>query len=750
MTSPPPPLSRRRFLRDSALVAGSVGTAALAGCSGEPGPQSTATNFPTIPASMAPTTPLPTDSWAPSPHLAGGLRCVAQQVNDRLVLHTQGGDVTFWTGVTLAPSTPGHVSGTRSATRTDYRRWLPMMAELGVRVVRLPGLHSSAFYEELLRYNEAHPTTPLYLIQGVEVLDSDVLPPGGLTDAALTRRARDEAVAASAAVHGDLRRPAGTATVTGTWTADVSPWTIAFILGTRWNPLLLQRTNASTEVTAPGTRGRYVTTSEAATPAERWCADRLQELAADLATRGTSVPLAVAASPEIDPLPHPQEPDPQGDLVSLDARNIVTTAAWPGGRFAAYEAFPYRPHFLFHEPGLTGDDAYRGYLQALHEAFAGLPLFVTAFGVTSALGSGGEGVADRDQGHHTEQQMMRLNADMLAMFASIGLTGATLAAWADDWAASTWNTAERYTLVPAKRRALFHDPLTSDQWRGLIAHDPVRAGERVVHESSGDVMSRVTFDYDASWAYLTLYFQGRVTSPVEIGFDILEGAGLRFPGGSGEPIFDVAIRMVPTMSTTVVFIRSGLDPIRLDGLPRGWWPSPARGGWNTEQLVLNRSYLVPGSTTPVSPQFLDIGTLVLGSWWDEQADDYNTLATWHLARASAHDPAILRFRVPWSMLAMADPSDRQVLVPTSFRPSLAMARTVNVTIESSTPGSPITFPLSMPRWNTAPYTERVKSGAQAITGALRDLTRLQPPSLASPGTTAPGATGGPSSTSTSL
>ena len=42
--------------------------------------------------------------------------------------------------------------------------------------------------------------------------------------------------------------------------------------------------------------------------------------------------------------------------------------------------------------------------------------------------------------------------------------------------------------------------------------------------------------------------------------------------------FDVAIRMVPTMSTTVVLIRSALDPIRLDGLPRGWWPSPERGG----------------------------------------------------------------------------------------------------------------------------------------------------------------------------
>ncbi len=752
MSSPNPPLSRRRFLRDSALVVGSVGgAAALAGCSGEPSPQSTATTFPTMPRPVESTTAAPRDSWAPRPRTVGALRCVAEQVNERLVLHTDGGDVTFWSGVTLSASTPGHVGDARSASRADYRRWLPLMASLGVRVVRLAGLHGAVFYEELLRYNTANPAAPIYLIQGIEVIDPGALPATGLADPAVTRQARAQMLATSAAVHGDLQRRAGTAPVTGTWAADVSPWTIAYVLGGTWQPIVLTRTDAagaSATASPDGATGRYLRATSDATPSERWCAARLDELATDLARRGTSVPLAVGATPEIDPLPHPQEPDPAGDRVSLDARHIETTDAWPGGRFAAYDAYPYRPLFLFHEPELQGDDPYRAYLQALRTAFAGMPLFLTSYGVTSALGSGGNGARGRDQGHHTEPEMMRLNAESLSMFASLGLTGATLTAWADDWSASTWNTAERYALVTPQRRALYHDPLTSDQWHGLIAHDPVRAGDRVVHESSADMMSRVTFDYDASWAYFTLYFGGRVTSPVEIGFDILGGAGLRFPGGSGEPIFDVAIRMVPTMSTTVVFIRSGLDPIRLDGLPRGWWPSPARGGWNGEQLLLNRSYLVPGTTTPVSPQFLDIGTLVLGSWWDEQADDYNSLATWHLARASSSDPAILRFRIPWSMLAMADPSDRQVLVPTTVRPSLVPARTVNVTIESSTPGSPITFPVSMPRWSTAPYTERVKSGAQTFAATLRDVTRLQPPSLTSPTTGSPSSATATSTTST--
>ncbi|MDO5710714.1 MAG: twin-arginine translocation signal domain-containing protein [Micrococcales bacterium] len=736
MTTPSTPLSRRRFIQGSAIAAGAGAMAACTTAS-PPAPRGSGS---LTPLAVPTPTPSPTDSpdsldsWAPLPLELAGLRLIARQDGRRLLLHTVGGDVSFWSGVTLGTTTPGHLPGHASATRVDYRRWLPMMAKLGIRVIRLTTLHPSFFYTELRAYNIAHPTAPLYLLQGIDVPDNDLLAAKGLFDPALTERASNEVVAVAAALHGDLQRRAGSAGptgVTGTWDADVSEWTVGVVFGSRWVPEQLERTDTGNRK-AGAVTGRYVTSTADASPSERWLAARLDELATELARRGTSAPLAVGSTPELDPLAHPQQPEAPANAASIDPGHIRATAAWPAGGFAAVEAYPYKPLFLFHEPDLGTEDPYRAYLKLLSTSLGDLPLLITSFGVSSALGSGGKGTNDRGQGHHTEPDAMKQNADMLRMFASIGLAGGMLPGWHDDWSASTWNTSERYAKVPPARRVLFHDPLTSDQWTGLVAHDPLRVGKRVVHEASADYLRRITFDHDASWAYLTLYFQGRVTSPVELGFSILGGGGLRFPGGSGDPIFDVAVRMVPTMSTTVVFIRSALDPIRLDGLPRGWWPSPERGGWNTQQLVLNRTYLVPGATTPVPPSFLDIGTLILGSWWDETAADYNSLATWHMARASAQDPAILRFRLPWSMLALADPSARSALVPTTSGPTMTAIKSMNVTVESSTPGSPVTFPLSWPRWERASYTERVKSGADSISTALAEVSRRLPAETAGP------------------
>ena len=743
MSTPSTSVSRRVFLAGSALAAG-AGT--LAACSSTPEPTPTGTGLtpPTVPTPGTTSSSADaTDSWAPLPVEVAGLRVVARQSGKRLLLHTVGGDVSFWSGVTLGATTPGHLPGVASATRADYRRWLPMMAQLGIRVIRLTTLHPSFFYTELRAYNTAHPSSPLYLLQGIDLPDNDLLAQQGLFDAGLTKRTTAEIAAVAGAVHGDLQRKAGSAGptgVTGTWDADVSEWTIGMVLGSRWVTQQLDRTN-TLNTKAPAVTGRYVTTAPEATPCERWLAARLEELAGQLARRGTSVPLAFGSTPEVDPLPHPQQPDSGADAVSLDPAHVRTTQAWPAGRFAAMEAFAYRPLFLFHEPELGTDDPYKAYLEKLAASYD-VPMLITSFGVSSALGSGGKASNDRGQGYHTEPQAMQLNADMLRMFATIGLAGGMLPGWHDDWSASTWNTSERYSVVPPARRVLSHDPLTADQWAGLVAHDSVPVGERVVHEASADYLQRISFDHDASWAYFTLSFAGRVTSPVELGFSILGEGGLRFPGGSGDPRFDVAIRMVPTMSTTVVLIRSALDPIRLDGLPRGWWPSPERGGWNHQQLVLNRTYLVPGATTPVPPSFLDIGTLLLGSWWDESAQDYNSIATWHMARASAQEPTILRFRIPWAMLAMADPSTRSVLVPTTSRPTTTAVKSMNVTVESSTPGSPITFPLTWPKWERASYAERVKSGAGTITTALAEVTRRMPAATAGSSTgSTPGSPG---------
>ena len=51
-----------------------------------------------------------------------------------------------------------------------------------------------------------------------------------------------------------------------------------------------------------------------------------------------------------------------------------------------------------------------------------------------------------------------------------------------------------------------------------------------------------------------------------------------------------------------------------------------------------------------------VGRLVEGSW-DPEHQDYDSMATWHVDE-KRHT---LRVRIPWSMLGMADPSQRLAL-----------------------------------------------------------------------------------------
>ena len=122
---------------------------------------------------------------------------------------------------------------------------------------------------------------------------------------------------------------------------------------------------------APYTPGRFFAASADATPSEKWIARHLDGLATAEAARGVSVPVAIANWPIADPLDHPTEPIASQDLVWVDANHVLPTAAWPGGTFASYHAYPYYPDFQRYEPGYEKatwegkSDRYAGYLEAL-------------------------------------------------------------------------------------------------------------------------------------------------------------------------------------------------------------------------------------------------------------------------------------------------------------------------------------------------------------------------------------------------
>ena len=171
-------------------------------------------------------------SWTPAPRSVAGLSTIAESDAAGFRLHTASGEKTFLPGVDLGSTVPLHQPGeVGTVPAKDYRRWLAQMGDLGIRVVRIYTLLPPGFYDELARHNRAHPSAPLYLVQGVYLPDERYDQPGKtLYDADIDRPFSQEIRDISAAVHGDLTRPQQPGRAGGSYRTDVSAWLLSWII----------------------------------------------------------------------------------------------------------------------------------------------------------------------------------------------------------------------------------------------------------------------------------------------------------------------------------------------------------------------------------------------------------------------------------------------------------------------------------------------------------------------------------------
>jgi hypothetical protein len=637
-------------------------------------------------------------SWAPEPLIAGGLRALATAGRTGFTLHTVGGEVSFLPGVNLGGTKPGHQPDDPAVNATDYREWFAAMHWLGVRVVRIYTIHPPAFYTELATHNRAHRDRPLYLMHGVslpgENARSENLYDAGPT-AAFTGELRD----ASAAVSGELVRPPTSDRANGAWTADVGEWLVAWVVGTEWSPSAVvarDRANAA----APVFTGRYFGNTPQASPTERWLAARMDELATAEAAHGRTMPIAFVNWPTTDPLAHPVEPVAGEDLVAVDANNVQPTTAWPGGTFASYHAYPYYPDFQRHEPGLSAfrhdgrADPYAGYLHALQRHHTDMPVMVTEFGVPSSLGAAHLGPLGRDQGGHSEQDAMTINAELLRLIRDVGMAGALLFAWTDEWANVTWNTVNHQ--APLERRQLWHDPLTNEQYFGIIATDPRGALDGA--------------PVDESYLHLSIRLPDPAPARVTLGLDVLPALTGAPPPGSTDGGADAAFELDLQRHTGQAWIRTGLDPLPLDHqLADGARPAPVRG-WQRYQLIVNRELVIPTTGRRLPAELMEVGALRHGSW-DPADPAADSRALWQL------NGSALTVRVPWAMAGFGDPSSHQVLVVSGSTGRSVTSPGVDVTISDGRTARAVTR-VRWEDWQRVRYSERLKQGAWQLRDAL--------------------------------
>lgn len=677
------------------------------------------------------------NDWTPKPWSQDGLQGVARVDGDRFTVRTHGGERAFLAGVNLGPTIPGRFPGEQAIEAADFRRWFPQMRDLGFRAVRVYTIMPPAFYTELAAFNRANPTTPLYLVHGVWVPQAGLDATENLFDPRVAGELRAEMTRAVAVVHGEAELPDVPGRASGVYTADVSDWLVSWLVGVEWDPLIVAASDEANSGVQPF-EGTYFESAEDATPTEIWLASMLDHLAGLEAAVGHTMPIAFVNWPTTDPLDHPDEPLPTEDLVGIDANNVVATSRWPGGTYASYHAYPYYPDFQRYEAGIADFehagqiDAYAGYLTKLAVHHAPMPVLVTEFGVPSGMAHAHFGPQGRNQGGHREQEQMRINAELLDVIREVGLGGAFVFEWADEWFKFTWNTID--FELPWERRALWWNAWTNEAHFGVLAVEPGREPVVLIDGDDSewsDNASQVILEAvtgvrevravkDEGFLYLRLVMDGDDwdTDPVVIGLDVIDGGGGGLPyTASADPEADYAVVIGPGDDAQVM-VRASNDPyLLIHGAGLGYVDvDPAHlevgsGVWNVQRLIVNRPLTVPTTGEFRDVEVIDAGRLHYGVS-DPAHDEFDSNAGWNA------DGSVIEVRLPYQAIGFSDPSSML-----AYRVDAAGAVTtepidrigISVThagVTHSTAGY-AWDPWQIPTWH-----ERVKAGAGILTDAL--------------------------------
>lgn len=518
----------------------------------------------------------------------------ARVAGDRFEVRSPEGWRPFYVkGVNLGAALPGRHPSQFPDSAT-YARWIRGMAEMNANVVRVYTIHPPGFYEALRDWNLSHPARPLWLVHGVwtelpedhdyraEDFESGFF--------AEMRRVVD-------LIHGraDLQPRAGHAS--GYYLADVSEWTLAYIIGREWEPFSALAFDSIQEArgVAPGHQGRYLRL-RGGNAMDAWLARASEEIVAyETETYRAQRPVAYTNWPTLDPLSHPTETtvdeemairrargeDPRvrpreydNDVLGLDASLLSATDALPAGVFASYHAYPYYPDFMVADPAYLeaesslGPSTYFGYLEALKSHHGAMPVLVSEYGVPASLGTAHLQPQGWHHGGLTEAEMAEVDRRLTLEIAEAGMAGGILFAWIDEWFKKNWVVID--FELPGDRNRLWYNRLDAEQHYGMWAMEaraplqgatlpdrmevwsevaPLYGGTPEAGPSGppagrGGITLRAAHDA----AYLWLLVEAPARGPADtlmVGFDMIrpDAGDFRWPGRRG-PRLTVGLEFV--------------------------------------------------------------------------------------------------------------------------------------------------------------------------------------------------------------
>lgn len=613
-------------------------------------------------------------------------------------------------GMNLGVALPGRFPAEFPPDSLRYAGWLESIASMNANAVRLYTILPPTFYRALAAWNVSHPDRALWLIHGVwaELPDAD-----DFDDPKWKTAFHGEMRDVLGVIHGDADIPKHPGHASGRYDADVSRWTLAYIIGREWEPFAV----ATFDARSPRPRryaGRYLTMDKG-TPMEAWTAEQCDwMLAAEVERYNTIRPIAYTNWPTLDPLHHPTEattPEERewrkrvgrpiefqkleydNDAVSLDAARVRATSANPAGWFASYHAYPYYPDFMLYDPGYNrarsseGASNYFGYLTELRRRLPGMPLLIAEYGVPSSRGLAHLQPQGWTHGGHDESAMAAIDARMTREIRESGCAGGILFAWIDEWFKKNWAVID--LEIPGDHTPRWHNVMDAEQNYGVLAMEagpadgPTLGGDPArwlvlpqlargpTRSSLGRPVS-LNVGHDASNLYLAVTlsgFQGRPLAAdslvVRVALDTyrtdLGQRALPEPRITSEIGFEFLVDLRGEEDGHLLITpeyNPYLGPRALKGGDDlgGFYQRPATpvsradGVFDSLHIMVNRA------------RFGRDGTFYPAQTWERGRLRYgrqaeSTLSDWFYDVASG----VVEIRLPWALLNVTDPSSGTVL-----------------------------------------------------------------------------------------
>ncbi len=610
----------------------------------------------------------------------------------------------FLKGINLGAALPGKYPS-QFPDEATYRGWIAEMAELGVNCLRVYTVHPPHFYQVLREHNlkaTAAGKPPLWLIHGVW---TELPPEDDFRDPAWYGEWKQEMRNVVDLLHGRANLMPRPGHSSGAYRADVSPWTLAIILGREWEPFSLEAFHAK----YPGTsdwQGRFLGV-KGGTAIEVFMADAMETmLAYEHDTFHAQRPMAYTNWPTLDPLTHPTEStkaeeialrkarglpvdklqirEYDNDAFGLDMQKVTDGPELQAGLFASYHAYPYYPDFINLDPGYNqGHDAegrnnYQAYLRDLVKHHTKHPMLVSEIGVPSSRlaahwqpqGFTHGGQEEREQGEQDVRFLRNIHA--------AGGAGGILFAWIDEWFKKNWLVIE--FEEPLDRKPLWYNVQDAEENYGLIGMRPGKDGPTILIDGRDGDWAQVPvyqqgqgmtlkLKADEGWLHLGVWLDGGLPDwsreALLLGLDTLDPAlgSRRLPWG-------LPLRSDAGLESVVLFHGERDTALYLDAPydlfthrhSRPYRTVAHEGGtFLMPRTESNRDRLGrDGTAYPGHQQ--EIGWLRRGTQ-DRTHPAFDSRSEWLEARLP-DGRGFLEARLPWGLLNVTDPSSHQVVQDT--------------------------------------------------------------------------------------